>query len=594
MNTVPFVSAISNVRAPGVLPPYVSQKGNAPANDCGLACALMLARWLGKGSGANDVTWWSLHLDPEDDGTSQTQLASMLTRLGLTPTSGAGVLYPYIQLVRYVKLPQANKSDPNGDFYHWIVRLSDTTYHDPYHFGAAGMNLNATKVQLDLADASIGARISIVERPIEKPTMSKQWQPKRDSGGARVRLTPDKTGLRNIAGVIDVGYVVPGESVAGGEWVKVPVKGSFTVGNVALKPSTATDAFDGFVSTSVIEPATAPPPPPPPTPTPSGSAIGKHPALPALSIGQRFGVHMLNVGRPETDALFDMGCRSFTCLNNIAAAREVRARGGAAIVRHYIDHGVVPPAGDFARGMGVGRDDTFMVMGINEADSIATDKIEERFAWDKEFAQTMHSIAPRCFVLIGSWSMGTPQLEIEPHASRFRNTYGAFLNANADWCGVNYHCYSGRPTPAFPPNHATVIAPEWFEMRFLKYAYSPQHGGINPNVVIVGDESFIDVGGTGGATACGYTEEDVARWWNMRRALFEPFPQMYVHNAFMADGNNSRWAGYNVRGYVGTLARIWRGEIPMSSPREMGAIGGELGASPLPADYSPPAKNFGI
>lgn len=68
--------------------PYISQLGNAPNNDCGPACALMLARAAGNGL-TETVEHWSKQLprgiDAEDDGTTATELAGMLEKLGCTP-----------------------------------------------------------------------------------------------------------------------------------------------------------------------------------------------------------------------------------------------------------------------------------------------------------------------------------------------------------------------------------------------------------------------------------------------------------------------------------------------------------------------------
>ena len=117
--------------------PYISQLGNAPNNDCGPACALMLARAAGNGL-TETVEHWSKQLprgiDAEDDGTTATELAGMLEKLGCTPVISPDAAYPYIALVDYAALPVVQRYDQSGrTFGHWIVRLSDTAYHDPYH-----------------------------------------------------------------------------------------------------------------------------------------------------------------------------------------------------------------------------------------------------------------------------------------------------------------------------------------------------------------------------------------------------------------------------------------------------------------------------
>lgn len=140
--------------------PYVSQVGNNPKNDCGPACSLMLLRALNK---AMTVTPAELSLiyDRPDDGTTTANLVALIKSFGLTPISGIGSKYPYIELVQYKLLP--HKYNPTGDFLHWIVRLSDTTYHDPNWPGERGKNLTATKQQLDAAEYAATARVTIKE-----------------------------------------------------------------------------------------------------------------------------------------------------------------------------------------------------------------------------------------------------------------------------------------------------------------------------------------------------------------------------------------------------------------------------------------------
>jgi hypothetical protein len=312
-----------------------------------------------------------------------------------------------------------------------------------------------------------------------------------------------------------------------------------------------------------------------------------------LPFYKRIGVHMLTSGKPQLQEYIDAGCRAFTCLDNVSAAREARQAGAAAIFRRYINLGVIPDPVQFARGMGVDAGDTLILMGINEADSISTSDLDKRFAWERAWALEAHRLYPKCFIVIGSFSMGTPQLENADVAKKFRDTYGAFLNANADWCGVNYHGYSGRPTPDYPPQTAPVIAPEWLEMRWLKYAYSPNGGGLSKDVVLVNDESGVDVAGTGGFSACGYSEETFGRWWSFRKSLYAAWPQQYIFNLFQGDATSNSWRGYNVRGYLGKLRQIWSGadvRVPWLTGVADLAHYDTRGGSPLPAGWEPTPK----
>lgn len=325
--------------------------------------------------------------------------------------------------------------------------------------------------------------------------------------------------------------------------------------------------------------------------TPAGM-IGAHPALPSLPMHQRMGMHMLEAGKPQLDDYLAANCRSFTVLNNVAAAREARDVGAAVIFRRFIDHGVVPDPVEFARTIGLGAGDAVMVMGINEADNIATSDLVRRFDWDKRFAEAVWQLYPRCFPLIGSFSMGTPQLENGDVARVWRETYGAFLNQNWQRVGLNYHSYSARPAAGYPPQNVEVIEPKWLEMRHLLFGYDPALGGLDKRVVLASDESGVDVGSVGGFGACGYTGDGLLRWWRLRRELFEAHAQQYVFNLFQADTHNARWAGYNTRPFLGSLTQIWTDRIGRSLELDRAFKPVDRAVSPLPANWSPPSKRI--
>lgn len=597
MISVPFVSTVWGGTARAVDPGTVSQIDNAPAsNDCGPACVLMLARWMGadKGRGVADI---ANYLGRVGRVTGVADLTKALQWFGLTPRGGMGQPYPYIALVRYDRLPERyypNLSvDAKGNpVLHWVLRLSDTTYHDPLYPGVRGANKTMTLAQFAAAEVSPSYRIGIAERPKETTTVTPtsatvkavSWNVRRDK-----TTKAESLGVLVKGDTVTVAGVVQGE---GGEWYSIPLSaGGVTIKQVADEktPVVAYMRADGFVS------ATPPtnPTPAPTYPTSRPRAIGTHPALPVLPFHKLVGVHMLTSGKPQLQEYIDAGCRAFTCMDNVAAAREARAAGAASIFRRFINHGVVPEPTAFARGMGVDANDALILMGINEADSISTSEIEKRFAWDKAWALEAHRLYPKCFIVIGSFSMGTPQLENAEVAKRFRDTYTPFLNANADWCGVNYHGYSGRPTPDYPPATAPVIAPEWLEMRWLKYAYDPKFGALSKDVVLVNDESGVDVAGAGGFSACNYTEELFGRWWAFRKSLYEAWPQQYIFNLFQGDATSNSWRGYNVRGYLGKLRQIWSGadvRVPWLTGVADLAHYDTRGGSPLPANWEPTPK----
>jgi hypothetical protein len=378
----------------------------------------------------------------------------------------------------------------------------------------------------------------------------------------RVRSAPKTSAnilftLPRDASVV-INSFVDGESVAGNtRWAAVTVarKTEFVVGGVSVQ-STIESVGDGYCSAKYLFVSTQTPPPQP-QPQPQQNAIGVHPALPALTMNKRIGLHVMERIEEARTAL-DLGCRAFTSLDNIAGAREMRSRGAAVIVRRFIPHGVIPDPREFARAIGLGSDDTLIVMGVNEADNISTSEIEKRFEWDRAFADEILQIAPRCFPVIGSWSMGTPQIENADVAKRFRDTYAAYLNANKSRVGLNYHSYSRRVDVTLPPANVAVDDAQWYEMRFLRFAYDKNLGGLDNGVVLVSDESGVDIGGHGGFKGCGYGTDDFRRWWQIRKRMFEVYPQMYVFNLFQASPR-ADWAGYDVRGYFDALAGIWGG-----------------------------------
>ena len=150
--------------------PYISQVTGAPRrNDCGPACALMLARWVGHGQ-TETVTSLSLRFDTAQDGTTAANLQAALVYMGLTPVPGE-TGYPRIQLVVYSRLPKRHDLSYSG--LHWIVRLDDTHYHDPYWPGEAGANIETTKAVLDAAESTAygatAVRLGILERPMTPP-----------------------------------------------------------------------------------------------------------------------------------------------------------------------------------------------------------------------------------------------------------------------------------------------------------------------------------------------------------------------------------------------------------------------------------------
>lgn len=580
--------------------PYVSQIDNAPAaNDCGAACVLMLSKWVGTDAG------WTVDKLAASIGklgklTGKADIEAMLRKTNLTPVSGVAMSYPYIALVRYKDLPSRYSSSFDYDkagnpVLHWVVRLDELTYNDPLYPSDKGANKPITPAQWAKAEVSTSYRTGITQRP-QEVTMAEPARVKYDrvyhviNAGATedeaVKIFRDA--FRNNRQTVGFSYDDAGigdglqskRAVLHG--IKEADRAAFVNFYRQYYPSVIVE-FAG----AVTPPVTPPPVVDPPKPT--GTAIGVHPALPALPFSKRLGVHTLERIEEAREA-FNLGCRSFTIMNNHAGAREMRAKGAAVIVRMFMNHGVVVPPEEFARYYGVNADDTLICMGINEADNISTSEIEKRFDWDRRWALEMHRLYPKCFIVIGSFSMGTPQIDNPAVAARFKNTYSAFLNANADWCGLNYHSYQRRHSSEVPPAQEKVEDPKWWPRRFLEYGYNPAYAGLNSNVVMVSDEAGVDIGGIGGFPACGYSDTTFLNWYAMHRAWFENVPQVYTQNVFQFSPR-ADWAGYNCRVVLGGLAQAWNGvALAVRDVAQQEVYEGEAPG----ADWNPPAKDLSV
>lgn len=600
MTGVPFISVIPQASTPiewgqaRSLPPYQSQQGNNVLNDCGPACALMLARWLDRGM-SDTVAQWAKRIDAAHDGTTPADLAGMLRALGLTPQIGAATLLPRIELVHYERMPVQNPIYKGRTFLHWIVRLSDSTYHDPLWDGVAGANLTATKAQLDAASAGFINSVGIVERPRNTP-MS---EPARTPYERVYHVIHSSASIEEAVAIFKAAYLNDRQTVgfsyddAGiGDGLKA--KRAILHGIPADKQAAFIAFFKQWYPTATVEFAGVTTPAQPTNPTPptapaSGTAIGVHQALPALAFNKRLGVHTLERIEEAREA-YALGCRAFTMMNNIAGAREMRQRGAAVIVRCFMDHGQLWSVDQFIQRFGVNADDSFIIMGINEADNISTSDIERRFAYEREFALKMHALSPKSFIAIGGFSMGTPQIDDLNVAKRFRDTYAEFINTNASWCGLNYHSYQRRHSTELPPVSEKVEDPRWWPRRFLEYGYNPQFGGLNSNVVMVSDESGVDIGGIGGFPMCGYNDNAFLKWYALHRAWFEGAPQIYIQNIFQFSPR-ADWAGYYARVVLGGMSQVWQGTAPAVRDVLMQEI--YEGEAPG-ADWSPPAKDVRV
>ena len=548
--------------------PFVSQLGNSPRNDCGPACALMLARGVGKGT-LDSVASWAQKIDASDDGTTAAELAWMLRGLGLTPVVNQVLEYPYIALVDYAQLPKANRIDQTGrTFAHWVVRLSDTTYHDPYHWSGPQVT---TKAILDVA-VLVGAqkywRNVILKLGILEGMMATKM----------VVDSPDGLNVRAWGGVAPnnkIGWLAQGEEVVITEeasgWKKIALmdtaRGSKVNGWVSGQYLKAVDA-------PVQEPAPSPVPAPNPIPTPGPSqGEGRKPLL---------GFNVLNRHEEVALPLAKKGCRYFNVLDNVGFASHLKDLYPDAVVsvRRYWNH-ALPNVDGYLAAMDGCRDKRLIYLGPNEADEAGQDYvgITRRFEWEKGIAQKLHEMG--CVYAGGGFSMGTPDFTDREICGLIKSTYAPLYNAGVmSW---NHHLYS--PNMLFGQagtvrgmqgimagkvgkggymatwanmavRGVSPIAPIWFETRW-RFLFSNCGFDVASKSGIYCDETGVDEGGVGGFPAHGATNADVRRWsefWLGAQAQpVDGKPSPMVGGAVFQVGNREDWRGYNVEAYADAL-----------------------------------------
>lgn len=486
------------------------------------------------------VEAWSKRIDPTDDGTTINDLLGMLRALGLTPVLNAALEYPYIALVDYAQLPKANRIDQTGrTFGHWVVRLSDTGYHDPYH--ARGGQVT-TKAILDVA-INIGAtkywRGTILKLGILEGMMTKKMTV--DSpGGLNVRAWAG-VAPNNKIGLLADGdeVVVIGEDVNG--WKKI-----------ALVDNAKGSKVSGWVSGQYLKNAGAAHPQPVPvvTPTPNPSQ---------REGGVRLGVNVLNDFGALREAEVS-GCKFCMVMDGVSeAVNFARAHpDGYAMLRRYVGNSHWG-AGDFFDGLGIAPDmpKNLIVTLFNEADTwgFQTDQLEQRMRVETEFVRLARARGFEGIIALGTFSMGTPQFA--PNAPEFSETcrlinqYYAPL-WNAGQIGLDYHAYS--PTIEHINNAGDLF---WYERRwegFFRYCgLDPQKG----QGVFFG-ECGLDQQGSGGFKYFNTNAEGVAAWMRkfvdaqMRPVVVDgrEYPSPVRGGAVFCYGNNGdpRWRdGYDVR-----------------------------------------------
>lgn len=565
--------------------PYVNQIDSAPRkNECGLACCLMLSRWNGKGYDKT-VTELSQKYDAPDDGTSPANLMRCLGDMGLRPIPKAA-LYPYIELVQYDKLPAALRRDKRqpvliadgSHLLHWIVRLSDTEYHDPYHSAELGANLKTTKNILDAAEINKDSRVGIVERPVNMTKVNATVLV-----DVRLRTGPEVSDATWTNLGLLAGNKITGELVAGGFVKYKDDKYAIYDRNKVKQEFGYVVSEYGGIKYLNVTPITEPP-----IPQPSGFKLG-------VSV---LGAHHL------LEQAYQAGIRSFLIMDGVLAAVQFKKAHPDAIVmyRRFLPQGSgIPSASAFSAEAALGNGIVF-VSPLNECDnwcygSVA--EIEARAKFDTELARMCK--ANGTIYASGGFSMGTPDFTKPEICEAMKRFYAPGYNAGL--FAMNMHTYS--PTMGWiyggagsrmagllaaknmniangvvsipvgrnghiatykvhAGNKRDVLADPigqriWFERRW-EFLFDSCGFDRSPNLLgIYSDETGIDEGGVGGFPAHGAGDAEIERWGREYVALSKlPLnggPSVMRAATIFQAGNRQTWSGYEVSGNFSAIAR---------------------------------------
>ena len=535
--------------------PYVNQLDNAPrGNDCGPACIAMLAGATRPelANGAT-VTELSKRFDGQQDGTTQRDLLMMGQSVGVQLRATAAAEYPYIALVDYRLLPVRLQS--GGDFAHWIVRLSSTSYHDPLWRGNAGAHIQTTQTVLDQAEAGARRWSSITPSRVTL----KEIPMAQTSGKARIGATAwNVRRAPSTASATATGYLLqPGQEfdvagmvtgADGMQWGRTSV----TIGGVRVA--------DGYLRADGWRWVSTTTPPQPPT------------ARPPL----RLGVHFHDSrGHQYAQGFLAQGGQGATIMEGYTFASQLKmAYPDAAIfVRRWWPGNYLPPV-DLNLLWGAEDPKLIYVSPVNEADAIGQDvhDIRPRAEYDAAMARLVKQrTGGRFNALTGRWeggaiyvcspySMGTPDYTRQDVCDQVRQHLAPHYNSNL--LAFGYHSYS--PDPAHIDKPAEWV---WYERR-CDFLF--QKCGFSPDPALAGvymDETGVDTMGRGGYLSWGMDGAQVAA--HLRKlcdALRSPlvvngksYPSPYrAATVFAATDDVQRWGGYRVQGFLPEIAQVAR------------------------------------
>lgn len=343
--------------------------------------------------------------------------------------------------------------------------------------------------------------------------------------GARVRAEPNGEQLYTIP----YGSSVNVLDVADG-WAKVAIQAGGAQVNF---PRSVTPVF-GFVSVSTLSLNTPVDPQPP-----------------AQTKPMRLGLHLLNPAANQSGRIGEqavaMGCRVLTIMDDELFAIKMADAGARVFFRWWTGRNPIKPSDLAGRVRSFCKHPNIVILGLNEGDNFGcwtAEQMDFRGQWD---AEAFNLIKAQGGTYAGyGCAMGNPSDDaatFDVLAKRYAPLWKAGML-------FNYHSYSPnfqRPFEAY----------EWYEGRwrflFTRAGFDPTNPG---GAEIMGDETGVDVMGSGGFTQFNASDEQVKAWcakhyeWQSKPLVVngKEYPSPFTDaTLFQSSGDSAQWAGYHVR-----------------------------------------------
>jgi hypothetical protein len=559
--------------------PYIDQLHNRRNNDCGEGCSVMLAGVVRPEIvNYTMLTTLSLRYNANDRGTGPLQLLQMGAYLGVPFVWRTSAAYPYITLVDAMSLPAANRWRSVTRIAHWILRIDDETYHDPYWPDIRGAFKRAPRAVIDAAELAARKYVTRLGLPCRvglakpvaiappaagappvaitpaallsavTPTMTKF-----KSRGVNLRTRPialtkdlapaDKTEgeLTRIAWIARDAEVDVREVVNGWANVDLANNGRAVATGVALA--------------SLLAPVTAPQPEPTPTPTPE-------PVPTETPLGDfKLGINVLmNTSYARAEA--ERGGEYFLVMDDFGGAEALKRAHPNAIVqvRRYFPQNFFLSADQVLQGLEGAQHGALVYTGFNEADQGGQDgdELRTRARIDIAVARKIKERNPGAIYAAGTFSMGTPDFTNPETCKIIREEYAPHYNSGL--IALDMHLYSPNP------EHINKSAEwQWFPRRW-EFLFT--RCGFDPKVrAIYCSETGLDQGGIGGFPAHGFTQERF-RDWAWKYIALQSLPLVVNGKSyqspirggaiFQLGGNgDNRWLGYNIAAFLPTLREFY-------------------------------------